>query len=114
MHHMTTTPVIASLDAFEQQSATAIQIENKTNKLKELKERIEELSIFHQTEILRILSKHNVCFNENKNGVFINITYLSDAILDEIEKYLQYVHAQEDQLNEVEQQKASLCKEFFL
>lgn len=104
---------VASLSNMEKTSSTAIQIEARINAIKELKDRIELLSKFHQVEILRILTANNVKINENKNGVFVNITFLDDAIIDIIRDYLSYVNTQEIQLAEIEDQKASLCKEFF-
>jgi len=81
--------------------------------LKEFKDKIEGLSVFHQIEVLRIFEKNGIKLNENKNGVFVNITYISNDIINEITKYLGYVVTQESQLNEIEQQKATICKEFF-
>jgi len=81
--------------------------------LKMLKERIESTNIFHQIEILRIFNDHGVTINENKNGVFINLTYVDSSILDKIYKYLSYVNKQEDQLNEIEKEKEKIATSFF-
>jgi len=71
-----------------------------------LKERIENLNKFHQVEILKLLKTDDTCrLNENKNGIFINLTSLNDKIIYEIEKYLEYVQKQETQLSETETQK---------
>ena len=40
------------------------------------KEKIEGLHRPYQIQILRILKKHNVDFNENRNGVFFNLAKL--------------------------------------
>jgi hypothetical protein len=64
--------------------------------LKSLKEQIEATNTFHQIEILRILKDNDVEINENKNGVFINLTYVDSSILDKIYKYLSYVNKQEE------------------
>jgi hypothetical protein len=104
---------IASLHTIEQYNATSSQIEARINFLKEFKDKIEGLSVFHQIEVLRIFDKNGIKLNENKNGVFVNITYISNEIINEITKYLGYVVTQESQLNEIEQQKATICKEFF-
>jgi hypothetical protein len=81
--------------------------------LKSLKERIESTNSFHQTEILRIFNDNEVSINENKNGVFINLTYVDSSILDKIYKYLSYVNKQEDQLNEIEKEKEKIVTSFF-
>ena len=41
------------------------------NSLKNLKDKIESISIFHQTKILSIFYENNIPINENKNGVFL-------------------------------------------
>jgi len=79
-----------------------------------LKERIENLNKFHQVEILKLLKTDDTCrLNENKNGIFINLTSLNDKIIYEIEKYLEYVQKQETQLSETETQKSILSNTFF-
>ena len=79
-----------------------------------LKERIENLNKFHQVEILKLLKTDDTCrLNENKNGIFINLTSLNDKIIYEIEKYLEYVQKQETQLSETETQKSILTNTFF-
>jgi hypothetical protein len=82
--------------------------------LNHLKERIENLNKFHQVEILKLLKTDDTCtLNENKNGIFINLTSLNDKIIYEIEKYLEYVQKQETQLSETETQKSILSNTFF-
>ena len=81
--------------------------------LKSLKERIESTNLFHQIEILRIFNDNSVQINENKNGVFINLTYVDSPILDKVYKYLSYVNKQEDQLNEIEKEKEKIVTSFF-
>ncbi len=67
---------------------------------------IENMSKFNQIEILRILTKNkDVIINENKYGIHINLTELSNDTLDEIKSYVQYVNEQEKQLNNIEKQQ---------
>jgi hypothetical protein len=82
--------------------------------LNRLKERIEKLNKFHQIEILKLLKTNDLCtLNENKNGIFVNLTSLSDVLIFELEKYLEYVQKQESQLSEIEKQKNILSNTFF-
>jgi len=62
---------------------------------------------------LKIMTQHNVDLTENKNGSFINLTNVDDAIIDKIADYLSYVDKQELQLKEIENQKTELSKQFF-
>ena len=75
------------------------------NKLEVLKEKIETLSKFQQVEILKILSKNMCKLNENKSGIFVNMTFLETDVIEEIEKYMSYVEDQADTFQTVEYQK---------
>ncbi|MDC1321299.1 hypothetical protein N8261_04995 [Flavobacteriaceae bacterium] len=79
-----------------------------------LKEDIENLSKFHQIEILKLLKSDSSCtLNENKNGIFVNMTNLNKPIIEEIRQYLLYVTTQEKQLNDVEDKKEVLSTTYF-
>jgi hypothetical protein len=112
-HLSSSAPLIASLTAMNELQSIAQQVEAKTNYLMSLKDGIENMPIVHQIEILRILHNKQTQINENKNGVFVNISKLNDTTLRELEEYMKYVIQQEKQLNEIEQQKEILTKEFF-
>ena len=107
------TTAIASLTAMNEIQTIAQHVESKTNYLMSLKEGIENMPLVHQIEVLRILYSKNTQINENKNGVFVNISRLNDDLLQELYDYMKYVINQENHLNEIEQQKQSLTKEFF-
>jgi hypothetical protein len=109
----TSVPLIASLSTMNELQSIAQQVETKTNYLMSLKEGIENMPVVHQIEILRILHNKQTQINENKNGVFVNISKLNDTTLSELEGYMRYVIQQEKQLNEIEQQKQQLTKEYF-
>ena len=82
--------------------------------LNNLKDEIEKLTKFHQVGILRILNKDvNCTLNENKNGIFINLTSVNKETVEEIQKYLEYVKTQEKQLETIENKKDNLTNEFF-
>lgn len=84
-----------------------------TTQLKLLKDRIETLNQHHQIQILKIVTQNNVAYTENKNGSFINLTNVDEAVISKITEYLNYVDEQESQLKEVENQKTELTKQFF-
>ena len=51
--------------------------------------------------------------NENKNGVFINLTDLSNDIINDMEKYIDYVSEQKIDLDYIENQKDVLENKYF-
>ena len=61
-----------------------------TNELERIKQSIELMNKQDQIEILKVLSKHLCKLNENKSGVFVNMSYLSNEVLEEIKKYIEY------------------------
>jgi hypothetical protein len=85
------------------------------NKLNSIREQIENMAKFNQIEILRILTKTNdVTINENKYGIHINLSDLSDDILDDLMVYIKYVNAQESYLNGVEKEQENYKNTYFL
>ena len=82
--------------------------------LNQIRETIENMNKFNQIEILRILNKHDeVTLNENKYGVHINLTELSNEIIQELIGYSSYVSKQEITLHQVEQQKEAFKNTYF-
>ena len=80
--------------------------------IKDLKDKIELLSKSQQIDVGRILKKHNVALDENKNGVFVNLSLIDDNILCELKKYLTYANKQELQLKNIEIKQEEL-KDFY-
>ena len=79
-----------------------------------LKERIEKTSKYHQVEILKILNKFkHIKKNENKNGTFINLSEISQDVIDQLETYISYVEKQQNQLSIIEEEKELLEKTYF-
>jgi hypothetical protein len=91
-----------------------LQNEEKPVVLEGLKMRIERLSKHHQIEILAILSKNQCRLNENKSGVYVNLSFLPATVIDEIRQYLSYVNDQEESLLTMEYQKDEFKNAFFV
>lgn len=78
---------------------------DNTELLENLKMSIELMNKHHQIEVLRILSKQLCKLNENKSGVYINLTYINDQVIEELQKYIEYTKQQEETLKTTEYQK---------
>jgi hypothetical protein len=52
-------------------------------------------------------------YDENQNGIFINLTQLYPSILNTIEKFIEYVNVQESYINVDETQKNGLKDIYF-
>ena len=79
-----------------------------------MKSRIEKLEKEQQLEILKILNTNpDVKINENKSGVYINLSYLEPTIVSKLKAYLDYVKDQEKVLHLAETKKQDYVKTFF-
>ena len=86
----------------------------KVEKLNRLKNQIESLDKHNQIEILKILSRNLCKLNENKSGVYVNMSFLDDKIIEEVEDYLRYMKEQEDNLITTEYQKKEFMDSYFI
>jgi hypothetical protein len=84
------------------------------NELIFIRDKVELMTKFNQVEVLKLLHNHsNVTLNENKYGIHINLSELSQNIITEIKIYINYVNMQENNLNTIEQQKESFKNIYF-
>lgn len=82
--------------------------------IKEIKNRIESMNKHHQIEVLRILKQgKHVVFNENINGVFVNLTEVNQDILSQLNSYIFYVDKQTNNIEKIEAQKEIIENTFF-
>ena len=81
--------------------------------IEKLRDSIEAMEQIHQIRILEICNEYSVKYTENANGIFINMTLLDDAVLDRVCQYMNYVHLQQSQLDNVEATKEKYKKEFY-
>ena len=82
--------------------------------LKNIKNKVENMSKNNQIEILKILKRNSsIKLNENKNGVYINLSFLPNETLEEINYYLNYIFEQETSIEKIEKQKNDFKTEFF-
>jgi predicted component of viral defense system (DUF524 family) len=79
----------------------------------ELKAYIEKMKKNHQVEILRILKTGEEKLNENKSGIFVNLSSINSSTLENIYSYVTYLQTQENSLSTIENTKDSYKNEFF-
>ena len=94
--------------------------ENKNNndmlssaKLNNIKDIIEGFEKEQQIQVLRILKVKNININENKNGVFINLTNLDEDVITELENYIKHLKTQENILLTNEKVKNTYIETYF-
>ena len=80
-----------------------------------IRETIEQMTKFNQIAVLRILKNTSgVIINENKYGIHVNLTELSDTLINELIVYINYVNEQEIELNNIEQKKTYYKSIYFV
>lgn len=89
--------------------------QEKEKYLDELKTTIEALDVSHHVEILQKLQDFpgGVKINENRNGVYINLSYLPDPLIRELSETVQYIKNQESILNIDEMSKDQFKRAYF-
>lgn len=89
-------------------------MEPTTENLNSIRGKIEAMSKFNHVEILKIFKKYEtVTLNENKYGTHVNLTDIDPMILEELSSYINYVGAQETNLNAMEKQKEEFKNIYF-
>ena len=85
------------------------QIIQKEQFLETIKSKIDKLTKVQHIEILKIIKQNSsVKINENRNGVYINLSYVPQDTIDELVKYLDYVKDQENNLEQLEIKKEEI------
>lgn len=94
---------------------TAAEITLKEEQLDHIKNTIEKMNKTQHIEILRIFKQNpNIKLNENRNGIYINLSYLPQESIDKLTQYIDYVNEQEQNLEKMETQKEEFKSTFFL
>lgn len=87
---------------------------DKITVLEHIKSEIESMDRYNQIEILKILSKNLCKINENKSGVYVNLSFLDNETMEEIQHYINYSKKQEESLITMEYQKDEFKNAFFI
>jgi hypothetical protein len=78
-----------------------------------IKDSIEALPHGYQVEVGRIMCKNKVRMDENRNGIFVNLSDVPGEVIAELADFLGYVDLQESHLRVIESAKNDLKVEFF-
>jgi hypothetical protein len=78
-----------------------------------LRDRIEALPKIHHKEVARILLDNNITFDENKNGMFINLSTVTQDILEKIARFISYVDLQQQTIENGETERKDIKVQYF-
>lgn len=76
---------------------------------KALIEKISKLSKIEHEEIFKLMKSKNEAFTQNKNGVFFNLSMISDEIVTEVEQFVDFCLKNKQELDDYDK-KLNECK----
>lgn len=77
----------------------------ETERCKRIVAAIQNLEPTEIMELFKLLHKHKCEYTRNNNGIFINLSWLSDDILDKIEQYIAFCNKSHNEVQRYE----SIC-----
>ena len=86
---------------------------NNNINLDKIRQKIELMNKENHIEIAKLLKEKNIKLTENNNGIFINLTNLSEENIQILLKYIKHIENQENILNIIENKKEELENKFF-
>lgn len=75
---------------------------NKSERCKRLVSAIDDLSITEIEEIFKMLNTTDFAYTCNNNGIFINLVWMPDDLLENIEKYVEFCKKSQSEINKFE------------
>ena len=80
----------------------------------DLKDKLEQMSKSRHIELARILvHEYKIKYDENQNGIFINMSELNPTILDKMKEFASYIERQESDFLQIETEKNELKDTYF-
>ena len=78
-----------------------------------MKTKIEAMDKHSQLEVLKLLTTEKCRINENKSGVYVNLSFLDKTIINKIESFIAYREEQDEEFKTAEYQKMEYQNSFF-
>lgn len=80
------------------------------DKMEKIRQKIENMDTNSHMYILKLMRENNVEYSENKNGCFINMMNLNTRIFEKIEKYIEFIEAKDNNLNQLTERQEKIKK----
>lgn len=95
--------VVSEKNIQSNQNTNTSILDTLVTKKKRLVEIIKDLSRLELLEIFQIFKNENCSFTENTNGIFINITNVSEEVIDKVYHFIEYIQEKKKELNDHEE-----------
>lgn len=110
---LTENNIIRKINGEETQETQETQ-ETYIQELINIQKTIQSMPKINQIEVLRIFkSNENITLNQNKYGIFVNLTEIDKSIVNKLKDYIKYTNTQEKNLIEIENQKELFKNKYF-
>lgn len=80
---------------------------DKIEKCKYIQNNIDKLCQTENDEIFKILYQNKCVYTQNNNGIFVNLNWLEDEILDKVYNYVSFCLKSQSEMNKYELMKYS-------
>jgi len=75
---------------------------NKIELCKNIRDNISKLSINEMLEIFKIINSNNTKYTKNNNGIFINLKWIDEDILNKINDYIEFSLKSQNEMTKYE------------
>lgn len=75
---------------------------NKIELCKNIRDNISKLSINEMLEIFKIINSNDTKYTKNNNGIFINLKWIDEDILNKINDYIEFSLKSQNEMNKYE------------
>jgi hypothetical protein len=98
----------------EEKEFDEYEMKKNIQELINIQKNIQLMSKHNQIEILKILqSNKNIILNENKYGVFVNLTEINQETINKLKDFIEYIDTQEKNFIQIENTKNVYKNKFF-
>lgn len=81
--------------------------------LKKLRDNIDTLDKSKHIELFNLIKENDIQYSSNKNGIFINLSFVEKDKIDKIKNFVYLINERENYINEVENEKDKMKNYFF-
>ena len=81
--------------------------------LNALHKKIECLPETSHFEVFKIIKKYNIPYNENSNGIFINMSHMKNDCIEELTSHINWLEEQKSFMQTDEKKKEQYRENFF-
>ncbi len=81
--------------------------------LKKLRDNIDTLDKSKHIELFNLIKENDIQYSSNKNGIFINLSFVEKEKIDKIKNFVYLINERENYINEVENEKDKMKNYFF-